>query len=669
MTLKGYPCLNAIIYFSFLILLGCSENEEIKPLKATIATLEVDVPSVGGAIFSGELSGHELVEEHGFICSEDSSFTSYKTLYLSKGIPQRSGLYEYELATGLEQDKVYFFKAFMASRGKIEYGVTKSFLSNGSLPPKIESVYPDKGYIGSTVTIKGENLNWGNSYYTRVFLGEVEVNPVVKSDTIITFIVPDYIKTNEFPIKVTVFDKETEGVPFTLYAPEIHEIEPASATYRDIVTLKGLHFDTIPERNLLLLGNEKAVVLSSTRTEIKFVVPDEFRSDKGLITLQSQVQEITSSDYFFLKQPVIESFASCTEALAEFELIGENFHPNPQQNHVYFEGTEAEVLSGDTKKLVVTVPYGPFPDAKTKVSVRIAETSVVNNNEICIQDPWVMVTDQLPFTYYGNIGSFTAEDRAYVFSDEKLWIYNPDDTKWKGEEIPFSITYGIGSSTYNGQKAYVYSSDYNDNFWEYNPANSQWVKKADFPGHIRSGAAMFSIGNNVFLGVGQYSSGLSQSPLHDFYKYDPAKNQWVEIQSLVTDQYTGRIRMSSFVIGDNAYLAGGALNSGHYSAWKFNGVTEEWERIADMPEVVSYTASFVYKGKGYITSAGGWGVLGNECFQYDPTTNKWELFYPVGPVGRYNGFAFTLRGIPYVGGGYQSFTDVNVGSQMLQLFD
>lgn len=669
MTLKGYPWLNAVFYFSILILLGCSENEEIKHLKTTIVTLEVDVPSVGGAVFSGELSGHELVEDHGFIYSDDSTFASYKTLYLSIGAPQRSGLYKYEIATGLEKDKVYFFKAFIVSKGMIAYGVTKSFLSNGSLPPKIESIFPDKGYIGSRVTIKGEHLNWGISYYTRVFLGEVEVNPIVKTDTIITFIVPEYIKDSQFPITVTVFDNEAEGGPFTLYAPEINEIEPASATYRDIVTLKGLHFDTIPERNLLLLGNEKAVVISSTRTEIKFVVPDEFRSDRGLITLQSQVQEITFSDYFFLKQPVIESFAGCTEVLAEFELIGENFHPNPHQNHVYFGDTEAEVLSGDTKKLVVTVPYGPFPDAKTKVRVRIAETSVVNSNEICIQDPWVMVTDQLPFTYYSNIGSFTTEDRAYVFSNEKLWIYNPDDTKWKGEEIPFSNTYGVGSSTYNGQKAYVYNSDYNNNFWEYNPQNSQWIKKADFPGHIRSVAAMFSIGNNVFLGVGQYSSGLSQSPLHDFYKYDPVKNQWVEIQSLVTDQYSGRIRMSSFVIGDNAYLAGGALNSGHYGAWKFDGLTEKWEPIADMPEVVSYTASFVYKGKGYISTAGGLGVSGKECYQYDPKTNRWELFYPVGPLGRYNGFAFTLRGIPYVGGGYQSFSSVNVSYQMLQLFD
>ncbi|WPR77669.1 IPT/TIG domain-containing protein [Algoriphagus sp. NG3] len=649
------------------ILWGCTDSNEVPSDNPTVKTLHVDVPTIGGAIFSGEITAEKLIEDHGFLISHDSTFIQYKSILISNGAPTRSGIFESELPTGLEKDKVYFFKAFIVSKGLITYGATKSFLSNGSLPPILESISPKKGYIGSTVHLTGKNLKWNSYSYTRVFLGEVEVNPIASTDSTLTIVIPAYVKSEKFPIKVSVFDKESESISFELYTPEIHTIEPYEATYRDIVTVKGLHFDTIPERNQLFMGDVSATVLSSTRTEIKFVVSDEFRTDRAKIRLQAQLQDVESGDYFSLKLPLIESFSSCTESRAEFEIIGNNFHPIAPFNHVFFGSTEAEVISGDSKKLMVTVPYGPFPDAKTKISVKITETASTSPNEICIQDPWVMITDQLPFIYYGGIGTFTTENRAYVFAGEKLWEYNPDNTEWTSGELPFDLLYGNGSTTYNGEKAYVYTADYHNNFWEYNPSTDKWIQKAEFPGHIRSGAAMFSIGNKVYLGIGRYSSGISQStPLHDFYRYDPNNNQWVEIPSLVTDEYTGRGRMSSFVIDGNAYLAGGALNTGHEQAWRFNGSTETWQSIAPIPEVVSYTSSFVYKGKGYITTVGGWATSGLECYQYNPQSDSWDMFYPIGTVGRYNGFAFTLKGVPYVGGGYQPFVDINVSSQMLQ---
>jgi N-acetylneuraminic acid mutarotase len=664
-------CYKLIVIMIVLCFCGCGDDEDGTVSFPSVKTRFVEVSNIGGAIFSGEITKHEIVSDYGFIYGEDSTLKAPFATTVSLGKPLQSGIFEHDLSVGLKKDQVYFFKAYIVVNSGFIYGETKSFISNGSIPPVIESVSPEKGYLEQAITIYGKNFGT-NNYYTTVNFGEIHVYPLYVNDTVISVVIPDNLTNDHFQLVVKVYDKSID-VPYQLQTPEIHSISPESGTFRDIISIQGDHFDTIVERNQVWLGEIKATVISSSRTEIKLVIPDDLQNGQTHVKLRSQLQEVVSVGTFSLKPPAIYGFPECTSSDISFEIEGEFFNPDYYRNRVFFGEVEANILGGDAKRLLVAVPYGPFPGAKTKVKVRVADIVVEDNKEICIQDNWVMVSNSLPFAFYREIGTFSLLGKAYVISrpdnhwemKKYFWVFDPDHGSWSKTNLPFDGISG-GVCTDDGEKGYVYNAGDKDNFWEYNPLSKQWLKMADFPGERRGGAAIFSIGDHVFLGIGSDINQGTSKPFHDFFRFDKRKNEWSKISNLVMDPHFGRLEMSVFVIGSYAYLLGGALNTGQNDVWRYNAAQDTWERVADAPDAFSMTSHFVLNGKGYIANGIG-NSAGNEVWEYDPSTNTWRDHYSMGHYGRYGGFAFVVNGKAYAGGGATNVVIENSSLELYQL--
>lgn len=240
---------------------------------------------------------------------------------------------------------------------------------------------------------------------------------------------------------------------------------------------------------------------------------------------------------------------------------------------------------------------------------------------IRVEDPWVMISNTLPFTNYRGLGTFSYSDNAYVIATPRegisnkryLWEFNPATESWKGGEVPFqAMDSGTGIS--NGQKGYVYTATETKNFWEFDPAAGQWRERASFPGSRRDHATIFSIDKFIFLGIGNHLNTGSPQLFHDLYRFDPDLNEWKRIADLVLDPYAPRYKVGALTFGNAAFLSGGASHTSHNDVWKYELGSNTWTKTADAPSDVNYASYITIGNQGYVCNGSGelegncWGI-------------------------------------------------------------
>jgi hypothetical protein len=658
-----------LLVILLLLLFGCSQEDTV-PKVPTIKTLGVVVQEGGGAVFTGEIVRHDNIDEHGFVIAEDTAFRFPYTIFQNLGKPQTSGYYEFNLTTGLKKDQVYFLRAFIKVNNALYYGETLAFHSNGSRAPEIEAIFPEKGYLEQPVFIRGKNFGQIN-LHTIISIGHYKTYPSSLTDTLISFNLPAELPAEQFVVKLTVFEKSDE-VGYSLHTPEVTGFEPVRGTFRDIVTIYGNHFDTVPERNQVFFGEERALVVGSSRKELKVVVPDYLQASESAIKLFSQMQEVTAKEQFSLIAPIISEVPDCVSSATQVEIKGDFFNPVHSQNRVYFGDAEALVIHGDRNRLLVEVPFGPFPQGKASINIDVAGRRATDERGICVEDPWVMISNTLPFSFYRDIGTFSFSDKAYVIAPPResgsgkkyLWEFNPVTESWKGTELPFEAAHS-GTGLSNGHKGYVYTATESMNFWEFDPDTDRWRERASFPGSRRDHATIFSIDNFIYLGIGNHLNTGEPQLYHDFYRFDPDLNQWKRMADVVLDPYSPRYKVGALIFGNAAYLLGGASTTGHNDVWKYEVGSNTWTKTADAPSDINYASYFAIGNKGYVCN--GSGELEGNCWEYDPSLEGFNSFYPVGHYTRFGGFAFVVNGNAYVGGGTASSYHPNSDYEMYML--
>jgi N-acetylneuraminic acid mutarotase len=89
-----------------------------------------------------------------------------------------------------------------------------------------------------------------------------------------------------------------------------------------------------------------------------------------------------------------------------------------------------------------------------------------------------------------------------------------------------AVGFSIGNKGYVGTGTDDGTTLYKD-FWEWDQATNTWLKKDDFGGKARGGAAGFSIGNKGYIGIGGTGSTYLDSTFQDFWEWDQATNLWI----------------------------------------------------------------------------------------------------------------------------------------------
>lgn len=231
-----------------------------------------------------------------------------------------------------------------------------------------------------------------------------------------------------------------------------------------------------------------------------------------------------------------------------------------------------------------------------------------------------------------------------------FWEYNPINNAWTkkanfgGEARIQAVGFSIGDKGYIGTGGRV---GYKKDFWEYNPAIDSWTQKADFPGASRWAAVGFSIGNKGYLGLG--IDGVSK--FNDFWEYNPTNDTWTKKTDFPG---VGRSGVVYFSIGNRGYIGLGLSNELIYDFWEYNPENDSWKRIADFPGSSRQVAKGFSSGtKGYVV-AGHDGTYLKDLWEWDSATNTWSKKEDFGGSGRIHAVGFSIGSKAYFGTGNAS---------------
>ncbi len=106
---------------------------------------------------------------------------------------------------------------------------------------------------------------------------------------------------------------------------------------------------------------------------------------------------------------------------------------------------------------------------------------------------------------------------------QNTWTPKAD---FRGRLREGAVGFSIGTKGYLGTGVTPYTYDGNKDFWEYDPSTNTWTQKADFGGTARFYAVGFSIGGKGYIGTGSSGSRSNSVATKDFWEYDPVENTW-----------------------------------------------------------------------------------------------------------------------------------------------
>jgi N-acetylneuraminic acid mutarotase len=167
-------------------------------------------------------------------------------------------------------------------------------------------------------------------------------------------------------------------------------------------------------------------------------------------------------------------------------------------------------------------------------------------------------------------------------------------------------------------------------FWQYNPSVNIWKEVAPFPGGARYRVTSFVIGDKAYVGCGFTSNTSNYSWRDDFWSYDPQKNLWTSIANLPISYSTppspsNNISNIGLSVNGKGYIVRNTLKA---NFWEYNPDLDSWSSLPDLPKAGNEISpqqpvtGFVINNRLFIYSIDG-GPIPNQLREYDFVSKEW----------------------------------------------
>lgn len=314
----------------------------------------------------------------------------------------------------------------------------------------------------------------------------------------------------------------------------------------------------------------------------------------------------------------------------------------------------------------------------------ICLTSLSSCNEAA-KSPYEPITfnrlSKIPGVGRSAAVSFVIGNKAYVAlgrnSDRSgqlndCWEYNPDSDKWtRKADFPGKARVKAAAIAING-KAYVglgfdlnypvyakQDSSYLRDFWEYDPENNSWTRKADFPSYATDACVTYVYNNEIYFAAGFNGYGF----MNECWQYNPGTDKWTRMPDFKVYPRFGGVVCSD---STHIYYGTGYRTYNENDWWVFQPANGSWRQLREMPDdgrenAVSLTIGkrfFVMTGKHFAGTLTGGRTLSN-VMEYDAIRDVWYNRGNVPGKGRANAVAFTINGTGYIGFGDNDSTVIN----------
>jgi N-acetylneuraminic acid mutarotase len=276
--------------------------------------------------------------------------------------------------------------------------------------------------------------------------------------------------------------------------------------------------------------------------------------------------------------------------------------------------------------------------------------------------------------------------RAYAKGRNKTF-YSPAATfrvrdGWK--RIPDLFPFQQAVTAVGGGRAYVgFGCDANtacnanslpDDWWSFSPEGAGlWRKATAFdPLFARTNASSFTIGDTIYVLMGEYFEFNERIFVADLVKFDLKTQTWHEGD--LPARIAKRSGATAFVLNGRGYVGAGEGSDGVRTVskndfWEYTPQTSAWRPVARLPlqenpaQKINYTAGraepvgFVVGANAYV----GCGRAGNfalkDFWRFTPPTStldtgRWVLETFLPDVARYDATGFAIGDKGYCGLGY-----------------
>jgi hypothetical protein len=517
------------------------------------------------------------------------------------------------LVTGCEQDarihsKKYPFvimKEIIANENGAEFLAEVLDLGNSPIL--------SYGFIWSASPDFQYSYSYSNSGAHEITIGNFSLNVTSDLKKGTPYNVRPFIQTDGYLVygNSMYFKSEGSSVPVISY------FEPKNGNYGDTVVIYGENFSVLKSRVTVSLGNDKANVISTGFNEIKFVIPQKL-SVSGEVSLFVKSGEtlVKSDEQFSLDGHRITGFNPKEGIIGEteVEITGTGF--DPKKTLVWFGKNKAQILYTDETKIKVKLPYS-METGSNSVKVDIDGKMAISDTPIQIKSRWIKLID---FPGQPRVfGSFTVvDDYCYLLT---------------GMNDHANI-----------------NSDLKD-FWRYNISSDQWENLGNFPGIKRSSALSFTIGKELYFGLGQSVF----TRLADFWKYNIQTKTWTQLKDFPGGP---RYDVIYYTLNNKGYILGGDGTEYHPDVWQYEPDSDKWTKLGNLPFsfIDSRDAFYQAKSKAYLMPIFGRTTNDIRLYEFDPA-NTGSFLVPQnislpGTIGGDRLPAFVLNDQFYVLGNY-----------------
>ncbi len=378
---------------------------------------------------------------------------------------------------------------------------------------------------------------------------------------------------------------------------KLHGFYPHTAGFRDTITLIGENFTGIADDYTVRFNQSSASIVEVTSDEILVLVPRTLNNHEAEISLHSESGHVFFADTLFkLLPPEITSFSPETiNRQTLLSIHGTNFHENSLQNTVYIGDQKADLEQSAINQLDVYANYFTPGGGTYPVEVHTLGQTSQGGMYIQAQEPWD--TLNLPtLQNLQNTYSFamTIGDRVFAGKKGQFYEYLPETDSWEirapfWETNPFDIRVHTSSSNFG---FILVSREHNYSWekylWRYRPVTNDWQELAEFPGVNRSHMAAFTLGQNIYIGLG-YGNGNDHT--RNFWNYNIDSGNWTQLADFPME---GSVHATGFTFQGQGYFLLHSPNQNQWKIVRYHQQTDSWELITDFADVPAASHRLVW---------------------------------------------------------------------------
>lgn len=514
-----------------------------------------------------------------------------------------------------------------------------------------------------TIDIRGENLP---PDVTHLYFGNNAAAKVIKATPTNYKVAVPFINSSINSVTVSMYysnENFTLPAPLTFKGTQFVSSVPAVAGFLDTVKVA---VQNLPRCGLQAqLGSTKISLLETGTDYVKFIVPSTY----NVSPIQLQLYQSNSTNLVMSANiPRALTISSISPTQADVNDIitikGRGFSPIAANNRITLNNTTQVIpVSVSTTEIRIKVPAIFIPSMTGAITVSVSAGGASTTGQFAMYLPKITSITPNPITT-NSVITVTGEHLNPTMGGSTLTNLYTGKSFTQLSASPTVLTFQANRDALSLIRDQIIqygttfrlvtlgqvltSSLLNVDY------RGMWRSRANFPGETRTGAVTFTIGNQLYFGLGKSAVG---TMLKDFWMFDITTNTWTQLVDFPGD---ARINAMNWSVNNLGYIGSGKSesNTNLSDVWKFTPATQTWTQLSDYqgstnvsPKALVNTSSTVYatsqlefwkfnpadgswaqlNNLPYSIYAGGsitgtlFSEMNNVLYRYDPSTDQWTV--------------------------------------------